>query len=81
MMMLPILPLLLLGTAIYSIFLYQKGSGELLRVLAAVTAIVCLIWGFAIAHWSILLLGLVLLLPSKRQSVDLESSSLCLCDE
>jgi len=65
-MMLPVFPLLLLSIAIGSILLYQRVSHELWRVLAAGTAIVCLIWGFAIAHWSIHLLSLVVLLKFKE---------------
>lgn len=60
-MMLPILPLLLLVVALGSIVLYQRTTNDIYQVLAAGTAIVCLIWGFAIAHWSIHLLSLILL--------------------
>lgn len=61
-MILPIFPLILLLTAIGSIFIYQKASHEVTRMLAAGAAVVCLIWGFSIAHWSIHLLCLCLLL-------------------
>lgn len=64
-MMLSAFSFLLLSIAIGSILLYQRVSDELWRVLAAGTAMVCLIWGFAIAHWSVQLLGLVALLKFK----------------
>jgi hypothetical protein len=64
-MMFPLFPLALLIIALGSIFAYQKSSNELTRMLAAGAAVVCLIWGFAIAHWSIHLLCLVLLLNLK----------------
>ncbi|MDY7015468.1 MAG: hypothetical protein SVX43_18110 [Cyanobacteriota bacterium] len=67
--MILVLPLFLLTTAWYSILVYQRTSGELARVLAAGTAAVCLIWGFAIAHWSVQILGLLLLVQSKRLSL------------
>ncbi|MFW6357960.1 MAG: hypothetical protein ACOC0N_01895 [Chroococcales cyanobacterium] len=65
-MILPLYPLLLLATALGSIFLHHRTSNEIYRVLAACTTIVCLIWGFAIAHWSIHLLCLVLLFKFNR---------------
>ena len=64
--MLPMLPLFLLATALYSIVVYHRTSGELARVLAAGAAGVFLIWGFAIAHWSVQIVGLLLLLKSRR---------------
>ena len=64
-MMLPIFPILLLLTAIGSIVLYQCTDLDIFKVLAAGTAIVCLIWGLAIAHWSIHLLSLIVLLKFK----------------
>ncbi|MBZ8178842.1 MAG: hypothetical protein SAL07_25185 [Oscillatoria sp. PMC 1051.18] len=59
-MILPMFPLLL-TIVVTSIIWYQKSSHELSRVLAAGAAIVCLIWGFAVAHWSFHLLSLVFL--------------------
>lgn len=64
-MMFPVFSLLLLSVALCSILLYQRTSHELWRVLAAGTAVVCLIWGLAIAHWSVNLLGLLVLLKFK----------------
>jgi hypothetical protein len=64
-MTLPLFPILLLVVAIVNIVWYQRASHELSQVLAAGGAIVCLVWGFAIAHWSILLLGLFFLLKFR----------------
>lgn len=64
-MMLPVLPISLLIVALGSVILYQKSSHELTRVLTAVTAAVCLIWGFAISHWLLHLLSLLLLFRFK----------------
>lgn len=61
-MMFPVFPLLLLFTALVSIYLYQRSYNEVYRVLAASLAVVCLVWGFAVAHWSVLLFCLLLLL-------------------
>ncbi|MBE9117640.1 hypothetical protein IQ249_17210 [Lusitaniella coriacea LEGE 07157] len=65
-MMLALLPLLLLIAALGSVIFYQRASNELSRVLAVGMGAVCLIWGFAIAHWSIHLLCLILLLQYKK---------------
>lgn len=59
--MLPAIPLSLLVVALGSIFWYRQTANDIYKVLAAVTAISCLLWGFAIAHWSIHLLCLILL--------------------
>lgn len=60
-MTLPLFPIVLLVVALINIFWYQRSAHELSKVLAAGAAIVCLVWGFAIAHWSIHLVGLLLL--------------------
>lgn len=60
-MTLPLLPLTLLIIALVSIWYYQRTANDIYRVLSAMTAVICLIWGFAIAHWSIHLLSLLLL--------------------
>lgn len=60
-MMLPLFPLLLLVTAIASGIWYQKTDNDIFGVLAVGGAAICLIWGLVIAHWSINLLGLLLL--------------------
>ncbi|MGK7924331.1 MAG: hypothetical protein AB4290_03590 [Spirulina sp.] len=63
--MMPVFPILLLIFALGNLFLYQRLSQDVYRVLTATTAAVCLIWGFAIAHWSVTLLSLFLLLRFK----------------
>jgi hypothetical protein len=60
-MMISIFPLLLLITALISIFLYQYTNQEIHLVLAVFSAIICLLWGLMIAHWSIHLLSLLAL--------------------
>ncbi|WP_072621939.1 hypothetical protein [Spirulina major] len=57
----PLLPLVLLLVALGNIWLHRRITHDVYQVLTAVCAAVCLIWGFAIAHWSIHLLCLVLL--------------------
>ncbi|MFB6277003.1 MAG: hypothetical protein ABEI32_12770 [Halothece sp.] len=60
-MTLPLVPLALLIIALVSIWYYQRTANDIYCVLSAMTAVICLIWGFAIAHWSIHLLSLLLL--------------------
>ncbi len=67
-MMLPIFPVLLLVTALGSILLYQRTSHDIFWVLAVGSAVVCLIWGLVIAHWSIHLLTLIFLLAVRSPS-------------
>ncbi|MDR9405521.1 MAG: hypothetical protein RI580_19040 [Halothece sp. Uz-M2-17] len=67
-MTLPILPLALLIVALVSIWNYQRTANDIYRVLSAMIAVVCLIWGFAIAHWSVHLLSLLLLYQFKTVS-------------
>ncbi|WP_013320469.1 hypothetical protein [Gloeothece verrucosa] len=64
-MMLPIFPLLLLITSIGSVVWYQKTDNDIFGALAVTCAAVCLIWGLVIAHWSIHLLGLLVLLKFR----------------
>ncbi len=61
-MMLPLFPLLLLITSVWSILWYQKSDNDIFGVLGATSAIIGLIWGLIIAHWSINLIGLLVLL-------------------
>lgn len=61
-MMLPIFPLLLLVTSIGSALWYQRTDNDIFGVLAAASALACLIWGLVIAHWSIHLVSLIILL-------------------
>jgi hypothetical protein len=66
-----IFPILLLITAIGSILWYQRTTNDIFYALAVSSAIIGLIWSLAIAHWSVLLLGLLVLLkfPSPVLSV------------
>ncbi|WP_066346272.1 hypothetical protein [Geminocystis sp. NIES-3708] len=61
-MMIPLFLTMLLLTTITSIFIYQRTNQEVHLVLALFTAIIFLIWGLAIAHWSIHILALLALL-------------------
>lgn len=56
---------MLLAIAFLSIYCYQTSDHEVAKVLAAAAAAVCLIWGFAIAHWGLHLVCLFLLLRYK----------------
>ena len=60
-MMLPIFPVLLLVTAFGSIWLYHHTSNDIFGSLAVSSAVVCLIWGLAIAHWSVHVISLIAL--------------------
>jgi len=60
-MMIPLLSFGFLLIALGSIVLYQKANGEATKILAASGAVVFLLSGFALAHWSIHLLSLLLL--------------------
>ena len=53
---------LLLFTTIASAYLYQRTKHEIHLVLSIFTAIVFLIWGLVIAHWSIHAFALLALL-------------------
>lgn len=64
-MMFPLAPLFLTILALISIFIYQKSSHEVTRMLTAGCTAIFLVWGFAIAHWSIHLLCLLLLFNFK----------------
>jgi len=69
--MLPILPLVLLAVALLACLGYQHARNDVYRVLAASLAAACCLWGFAIAHWSVhLVCLLLLLLPFNRLSFD-----------
>lgn len=69
-MTLPLVPLALLIIALVSIWYYQRTANDIYRVLSAMTAVICLIWGFAIAHWSIHLLSLLLLYRLNTVSIN-----------
>ncbi|ACK64915.1 conserved hypothetical protein [Rippkaea orientalis PCC 8801] len=64
-MMLPIFPLLLLVTSIGSILWYQRTDNDIFGVLAVASALAGVIWGLVIAHWSIHLISLLVLLKFR----------------
>ncbi len=64
-MLLSAFPVLLLVTSIGSGLLYQRTENDIFKVLAIASAVACLMWGLVIAHWSIHLLGLILLLKLR----------------
>jgi len=73
-MTLPLFPLSLLIIALVSIWYYHRTANDIYRVLSAVIAVICLIWGFAIAHWSIHLLSLLLLCRLNAVSLNRANS-------
>lgn len=60
-----IFPVLLLVTAVGSILWYQRTTNDIFYALAVSSAVVSLIWGLVVAHWSILLLGLLIVLKFR----------------
>lgn len=61
----PIFPILWSIIAAASIFWYQRTDNDIFWVLAVASAIVAFIWILTIAHWSVLLLGLLVLLTLR----------------
>ena len=61
-MTIPIFPILFFLSAIVSIISYLKTSNDIFALLATGMTVSCLIWGLVIAHWSIHLLALLVLL-------------------
>jgi uncharacterized protein HemY len=64
-MMFPLFPLLLLITAIGSGLWYQRTNNDIFGVLAVLSALISLIWGLVVLHWTLNLLVLVLLLKFR----------------
>ena len=50
-----------LAIAFVSLYLYQRSTHEVAKVLTLASTIVSIIWGFATAHWGLHLLCLLLL--------------------
>jgi hypothetical protein len=67
----PLFPLLLLLTAIASIIYYQRTKNDIFGVLGVSTTLAALIWGLVIAHWSIHLLSLILLVKFRYPLLNL----------
>ena len=55
-------PLLMLISALASIFIYLRTNNDIFALLGVVMLLGCLIWGLVIAHWSVHLLALLALL-------------------
>lgn len=55
----PSVYLLLLSFALGSIWVYLQTASDIPFVLAGLTGLICLVWGFAFTHWSIQLLIVV----------------------
>ena len=55
-------PLLMLVTALASIFIYLRTNNDIFALLGVVMSLCCLIWGLVIAHWSVHLLALLAVL-------------------
>ncbi len=53
---------LLFTTTILSVLIYQRTNQDIHLILAVFTASIFIIWGLAIAHWTIHILALVALL-------------------
>jgi hypothetical protein len=58
-------PILWSIVAAVSIIWYQRTANDIFWVLAVASAVIGLIWVLVIAHWSIQLLGLLLLLKAR----------------
>ena len=65
-MLFTLFPFLLLITAVGSILWYQKTDNDFFAALAVSVAVVCLIWVLMLAHWTINLFALVLLLKFQN---------------
>jgi hypothetical protein len=53
---------LLLVTALTSIVIYLRTNNDIFGLLGIFMSLICLIWGLAIAHWSVQVLALSALL-------------------
>jgi multisubunit Na+/H+ antiporter MnhG subunit len=53
---------LLLVTALTSIVIYLRTNNDIFGLLGIFISLICLIWGLAIAHWSVHVLALFALL-------------------
>ena len=50
--------ILLLVSALASIFIYHRTDNDIFALLAVGMSITCLIWGLVVAHWSVHILAL-----------------------
>lgn len=58
--------LTLLTIALGSVWMYKRSSADVSSVIAALTTVVCFIWGFAVAPWGVQLLIVGLLLALEK---------------
>lgn len=61
-MLIAVFMTLLFVTTIVSVLIYQRTNQDIHLILAIFTASIFIIWGLAIAHWTIHILALVALL-------------------
>lgn len=71
-MLTPFFLSLLFLTTIISLVIYQRTNNEIHLVLSVFTAVIFLIWSFAIAHWFIHILALSALLLIKNPLLNLK---------
>lgn len=64
--MLPESYLILLTISLGAIWVYSRTSHDIPFTLAALTAVVCFFWGFALAPWIVQLLILVFLMRMEK---------------
>jgi hypothetical protein len=64
--MLPSSYVILLTVAFLAVCVYLRSSHDIPFTLAALTAVVCFFWGFALAPWGIQLLIVVLLTQADK---------------
>ncbi|NCQ85123.1 MAG: hypothetical protein GPJ00_11715 [Microcystis aeruginosa W13-18] len=67
----PLFPLLLLLLSFLSLLWHQKTDNDIFKALAVSSLIFAIIWGLILAHWSIHLLGLLLLLKFRSPAFSL----------
>ncbi|MGL5083091.1 MAG: hypothetical protein ACRC8A_16520 [Microcoleaceae cyanobacterium] len=64
----------LIAFTVGSVWMYLQTSEDIPKVLAGLTGVACLVWGFAFAHWSVQLLVVFGMLRLLRVSCSKESS-------
>ncbi|TRU84939.1 MAG: hypothetical protein EWV76_01580 [Microcystis novacekii Mn_MB_F_20050700_S1] len=67
----PLFPLLLLLLSFLSLLWHQKTDNDIFKALAVSSLIFAIIWGLVLVHWSIHLLGLLLLLKFRTPAFSL----------
>lgn len=68
-MIFPAFPLLMLATTLGSVILYLRTDNDIFGLLAVTMATACFIWGLVVAHWSIHLCFLVVLLLLRNPKI------------